>query len=253
MESPEPILQFFKFEHLPEKLQGVSKPFCELAGKVVSDLPRNPERSVALRKLLEAKDAAVRALIAVALLVLALVTFTPGVALAQVPAPIAPPAPAVAPPPGVMGWLLAQLFPLLATALMALLTSVLLPALQRYLQAKASAEGATAAQKAMAAVALKVEHFAELVVADLNATLKPLILEAAKDGNVSPEEWAKLKATAMERVKVLLGQEGLASLTGILGIGASAAETYLSGAIEKAVEAAKPAPVAAAAPSPQPA
>ena len=39
MSDKEPILQFFKF------------------------MPHNPERTIALRKLLEAKDAAVRALI----------------------------------------------------------------------------------------------------------------------------------------------------------------------------------------------
>ena len=59
----EPILQCFKFEHLPPHLQAVSKPFCDLARTIVATLPRNPERTVALRKLLEAKDAAVRALI----------------------------------------------------------------------------------------------------------------------------------------------------------------------------------------------
>jgi hypothetical protein len=59
----EPILQFFAFAHLPVRLQHVSKPFCELAGAIISSLPRNPERTVALRKLLEAKDAAVRAAI----------------------------------------------------------------------------------------------------------------------------------------------------------------------------------------------
>lgn len=57
----EPILQFFKYQHLPAKLQVVSKPFGELAESIVGELPRNPERTVALRKLLEAKDAAVRA------------------------------------------------------------------------------------------------------------------------------------------------------------------------------------------------
>lgn len=56
----EPIMQFFKFDHLPTKLQEVSAPFCVIAQSVVEILPRNPERSVALRKLLEAKDAAVR-------------------------------------------------------------------------------------------------------------------------------------------------------------------------------------------------
>lgn len=62
--DPEPILQFFAFEHLPEMLRDVSRPFGELAWKLVETLPRNAERSVALRKLLEAKDAAVRAAIA---------------------------------------------------------------------------------------------------------------------------------------------------------------------------------------------
>lgn len=59
----EPILQFFAYAHLPPKMQEVSMPFCILAGSVVNQLPRNPERTVALRKLLEAKDAAVRAAI----------------------------------------------------------------------------------------------------------------------------------------------------------------------------------------------
>jgi len=58
------ILQFFAFEHLPEKLAAISKPFGELAATIVDTCPRNAERSVALRKLLEAKDAAVRAAIA---------------------------------------------------------------------------------------------------------------------------------------------------------------------------------------------
>jgi hypothetical protein len=59
----DPMLQFFQFEHLPPMLQEVSKPFGILALHVVATLPRNPERSVALRKLLEGKDAAVRALV----------------------------------------------------------------------------------------------------------------------------------------------------------------------------------------------
>jgi hypothetical protein len=57
----EPIMQFFAYEHLPPHLQLVSAPFGQLAETIVSTLPRNPERTVALRKLLESKDAAVRA------------------------------------------------------------------------------------------------------------------------------------------------------------------------------------------------
>lgn len=56
----EPIIQFFAYSHLPPHLQEISKPFVEMAEWIVTNLPQNPERSVALRKLLEGKDAAVR-------------------------------------------------------------------------------------------------------------------------------------------------------------------------------------------------
>ena len=59
--AADPILRYFHYSHLPPFLQGASKPFCEIARHVVETLPRNAERTVALRKLLEAKDAAVRA------------------------------------------------------------------------------------------------------------------------------------------------------------------------------------------------
>ena len=57
------MLQFFEYAHLPPHLQAVSKPFGELAELIVQGLPQNPERTVALRKLLEAKDCAVRAML----------------------------------------------------------------------------------------------------------------------------------------------------------------------------------------------
>lgn len=57
----ERMLKWFAYEHLPENLQGVSKEFHALANVVVKELEAGPERTVCLRKLLEAKDAAVRA------------------------------------------------------------------------------------------------------------------------------------------------------------------------------------------------
>lgn len=57
----EPILQFFSCDHLRPSLQTVVHSFAALAEEIVATLPRNPERTVSLRKLLEAKDAAVRA------------------------------------------------------------------------------------------------------------------------------------------------------------------------------------------------
>lgn len=63
--SAEHILQFFAFEYLPSHLKAISEPFAKMAASIVDTLPRNPERTVALRKLLESKDAAVRAKLAV--------------------------------------------------------------------------------------------------------------------------------------------------------------------------------------------
>lgn len=63
-QKPEHIMQFFSYSHLPERMQAASKQFHDLAQRIVETTSRNPERTVALRKLLEAKDAAVRALIA---------------------------------------------------------------------------------------------------------------------------------------------------------------------------------------------
>jgi len=62
--TSEHIMQFFAYDHLPDRLQEVAAPFAALAKGLVQALPRNPERTVALRKLLEAKDAAVRAKLA---------------------------------------------------------------------------------------------------------------------------------------------------------------------------------------------
>lgn len=57
----ERLLKFFAYEHLPTELQEMSRPFCSLARMLVDILPRNPERTLALRDLCSAKDNAVRA------------------------------------------------------------------------------------------------------------------------------------------------------------------------------------------------
>lgn len=57
------LLQFFEYAHLPPHLQEVSKPFHDLAHSLDKTLPNNPEKTVMLRKLLESKDCAVRAVI----------------------------------------------------------------------------------------------------------------------------------------------------------------------------------------------
>lgn len=57
------MLAWFEYGHLPPGLQAISARFADLARGLVADLEPGPERTVALRKLLEAKDAAVRALV----------------------------------------------------------------------------------------------------------------------------------------------------------------------------------------------
>ena len=57
------VMKYFAYAHLPEKLQAVSKPIGELAEALDAQLPDCAEKSVGLRKLLEAKDAFVRAAI----------------------------------------------------------------------------------------------------------------------------------------------------------------------------------------------
>jgi len=60
---PHYLIQFFDYKHLPLHLQEASSPFYELAKALDQDLPSNPEKDAALRKLLEAKDCAVRAVL----------------------------------------------------------------------------------------------------------------------------------------------------------------------------------------------
>jgi len=53
--------KYFAYSHLPERLQAVSKPLGDLAGKLEKEIPDGPEKSAGMRKLLEAKDCFVRA------------------------------------------------------------------------------------------------------------------------------------------------------------------------------------------------
>ena len=57
----DPLLRWFECGHLPPHLQAASAPFGDLARELCAQLRPSAERTVALRKLLESKDAAVRA------------------------------------------------------------------------------------------------------------------------------------------------------------------------------------------------
>lgn len=53
-------IKFFEYGHLPQRLQEVSKPICELAKLMEETLPDGAEKSAGMRKLLEAKDCFIR-------------------------------------------------------------------------------------------------------------------------------------------------------------------------------------------------
>lgn len=57
--STQAVMRFFVYDHLPEHLQAVSRPFTDLAETLLGMLPDDPELTTALRKLWEAKNSAV--------------------------------------------------------------------------------------------------------------------------------------------------------------------------------------------------
>ena len=61
--NTEHMLRWFEFAHLPPHLQAISAVFRHCADHVVAQCAPSAERTIALRRLLEGKDAAVRAAI----------------------------------------------------------------------------------------------------------------------------------------------------------------------------------------------
>ena len=55
--------KYFKYDHLPDHLQDISKPFSDLASMIIVGLPDGFQKQQCLSKLLEAKDCAVRSVL----------------------------------------------------------------------------------------------------------------------------------------------------------------------------------------------
>lgn len=58
------VMSMFSYDHLPEDLRDYSRECADLASLMYNQLPSSPELTVGLRKLLEAKDAFIRAAVA---------------------------------------------------------------------------------------------------------------------------------------------------------------------------------------------
>lgn len=56
-----PILKHFEVKHIRIELRSIAKPFEDMAGNLDALLPEGPEKTVALRKLLESMDCVLRA------------------------------------------------------------------------------------------------------------------------------------------------------------------------------------------------
>lgn len=61
--SEEAVLRFFEYDHLPEPLKSVAARCAVLATNMADFIESDPELTVGLRKLLEAKDCFVRAVV----------------------------------------------------------------------------------------------------------------------------------------------------------------------------------------------
>lgn len=61
--KPHYLLRYFSFKHLPPVFHETGRRFLELAEWIEQNHRENPEKTTALRKLLEAKDCAMRSII----------------------------------------------------------------------------------------------------------------------------------------------------------------------------------------------
>ncbi len=110
--------------------------------------------------------------------------------------------------------------------------------------------GANAAGSKKAQVIDRVFHFAQVVVAELEATVKKELPGLLADGELSAADITHLRTVALARLKALAGEQGLEELQKVLGIATPQLESYLSGIIEHAVGKL---PSAVATPEPSPA
>ena len=122
---------------------------------------------------------------------------------------------------------LQYVIPVLATALFLVLKWALL----KWSQKLATEDQTTKAVQYWG----KLNAIAQTVVLDVEKTVKPALLEATKDGELSKDDYAKLKQSALDALKLYMGESAGKDITGLLGIAAPDVEKFLGGVIESAV------------------
>lgn len=93
----------------------------------------------------------------------------------------------------------------------------------------------------------RILHIGEMVVLDIENTLKPAIAKALEDRQLTAEERRNLRDLALSRLKAVLTEQGKQELMGFLGIAGGALDAYLGGVVESAVVKAQLPPVTTAA------
>lgn len=185
------------------------------------ELERRLRRS---RERFEAWVSLVLALLVCALLMFAFRSW--GAEPAPVPAEVAP---------GFLEQLWRQLVPHLVEAVVGLfglvVTLVLLPALKRWLTAKADTS-------VLAKVGLKIETLAESAIASAWPVIQKDLKDAAADGVITAEEVRKTVDDGLAALKGFLGTQGMSEVGGALGLGGELLQQYLRGLVEAKVQAA---------------
>lgn len=86
------------------------------------------------------------------------------------------------------------------------------------------------------AVGIKLTTLASSVVHELEVTIRADLKAAAADGKLTKEEMATIKQHALDKLKQMLGQDGLKEAAEVLGLaGGGLVDHLLSGLVEKAV------------------
>jgi hypothetical protein len=93
----------------------------------------------------------------------------------------------------------------------------------------------------LAIVGERIWALAQAVVAHVEVHLRPQIAHAMEDGSLSQEEALHLKAEAVRLFKEAAGDSGLREIRRTLSLAGASVDTFISGTIERAVTASKPA------------
>jgi hypothetical protein len=136
------------------------------------------------------------------------------------------------------------ILPVVATAISGLVVA-LLGILTMKIKNAAAADQQSALAKTGLDVLARATEMMKSVVAHVENGIKAELIEASKDGEITAEEAAKIKALALDTFKNAMGTEGMAALKSVLGGGV---DTWVSGLLERVlvgfqVESAKAATV----------